>query len=105
MRLGKTYSLLITLSLPAATGADRRKLTKASTGKHAGSSTTYALLLDVPGTGNVTYKHTFVRPWLKPVSLTKPATQTGGDLWWANVRMLLYAKKNSTRTFKVRKVG
>jgi hypothetical protein len=102
VRFGRTYSLLVTLSLPAAT-VDRRKLTKASTDKHALNRTIYALLLDVPGTGSVTYKHTSVRPWLKPASLKRPATQTGGDLVWANVPMPLYASKTSTRTFKVRK--
>lgn len=94
MRLGKTYSFFVTLSLPAARGIDRHA------DKHALNSTSYALLLDVPGTGNVMYKHTSVRPWLKPASL-----KTGGNLLWANVPMPLYASKSFTRTFKVRRVS
>lgn len=84
-----TYSLLVALNLLAATGVDRQKFTNAFANKHALNSTTYALLLDVPGTGNVTYKRTSVRPWLKPAILKKPATQTGGDLLWADVPMPL----------------
>ena len=96
MRLGRIHSLLLTLSLPSATSV------YSYAGKHALNSTTYALLLDVPGTGNIAYKRTSVRPWFKPASLKRPAIQTGGDLLWANVPMPLYAGKNSTRTFKVR---
>ena len=82
-----------------ATGGDDRHANK-----HTLNSITYALLLEVPGTGKVTYKRTSVRPWLKPTNLKKPATQTGGELLWADVPMPLYANKNSTRTFKVRKM-
>jgi len=96
VRAGKYYTLIVTLSLPEL-------LMKTSTDKHALNSTTYALFVDVPGTGNVTYKRTSVHPRLKPASLKTPAVQTGDALLWPDVAMRLYASKPSTRTFKVRK--
>ena len=105
MRGGKYYTLLVTLSLPAADTLGRRELfTKTSTDKHALNSTTYALLLETPDADDVTYKRTSVHPRLKPASLKKPEVQTGGDLLWSDVAMRMYASKPSKRTFKVRKI-
>ena len=104
VRGGKYYTLLVTLSLPAADTLDRRELLmKTGTDKHALNSTTYALLVEAPGANDVTYKRTSVQPRLKPASLKKPAVQARGDLLWSEVAMPLYASKPSKRTFKVRK--
>ena len=104
MRAGKYYTLLVTLSLPAADTFDRRGLLmKTSTDKHTLDSTTNALLVEASDADDVTYKRTSVHPRLKPVSLKKPGRAGRGDLLWSDVAMHLYASKPLKCTFKVSK--
>lgn len=86
----------MTLTLPAVSPAPHKQW-----GHKPINSTDYALLVAVPAGGAVTYRHTAIRPGLKPGTLKKPSLQSNGDLLWARVPTPLYQSKNATRTFKV----
>ena len=95
VKKGKLYTLLVTLTLPAA---NRRELKPSALTPV--NTTDYALLIEVPN--DASFKRVAVKPALKPFSLKKPELQAGsGDLLWPTVSMLQYAASDYTRTFKV----
>lgn len=100
MRRGRSYTLQVTLTMPALGGG-------ASNSPHGSktpvNTTDYALLVTAPagGAANAAYKRAGVRPALKPALLKKPQVQSNGNLLWARVPMPRYQGKAFTRTFKV----
>lgn len=100
VRAGQLYSLLVKLTVPAATS-----IAAAAGGFHSNkpiNTTDFALLVtSAPGAGVVAYKRTAVRPSFKPASLKAPGLNKGTHVLYPRVPMPLYQRKESTRMFKV----
>lgn len=93
--------LVLVVTLTVSAGTVRREL---RSGK-AVKSADYALLVTTPGSANVTYKSTTVRPALKPRSLEALQVLGNGSLLYPHVPMRLYHNKRnkpSVRKFTIK---